>query len=323
MTIERMNQPVAFHAAAVRSPFTVCAHFYVEAGEEQILQNASCLVEVAQTAFNREVRPVCATGLIFMIERNMLKRRITAILEQNTSKLRFRNALPIMGIALIFLGLTSYASQGIVQDRRITMIQAQEMAKSTSGSGFPIEVNDLVLKWLNYYLGTPDGRVKVKAALTRMKDYRGAIHRKLVDYQMPEELLALPLIESGYQNLSSRRNNTTGAAGLWQFIASTAQNFGLKVDAQVDERLNVEQETDAALRYLLANKLRFKNWQLSILAYNAGERAVQNAIIKTGSKDPWTIVRAGFSGPNSEENSNYLPKMMAAILIVKDSSLSL
>lgn len=300
-----------------------CDEALVDQGKVESLAYASCLVQVAQTAFKREVQPVCATGLIFMIERNMLKRRITAMLEQKKSKFGFRSALPILGIAATLLGLTAYASQGIVQDRRITMSQAQDMAKSTSEGGFPIVVNDLVLKWLNYYLGTPDGRDKVKAALARMENYRGAIQGKLAEYQMPEEFLAMPLIESGYQNLESQQNKTSGAAGLWQFIASTAQNFGLRVDAQVDERLNVEQETDVAMRYLLANKLRFKDWQLSILAYNAGEKSVQSAILKTGSRDPWTIVRTGFSGPTTEENSNYLPKLMAAILIVKNPSIAL
>lgn len=300
-----------------------CDEALVDQGKVESLAYASCLVQVAQTAFKCEVQPVCATGLIFMIERNMLKRRITAMLEQKTSRVGFRSALPILGIAATLLVVTAYASQGIVQDRRITMTQAQEMAKSAREGGFPVVVNDLVLKWLNHYLGTPDGRDKVKAALARMEIYRDAIQGKLTEYKMPEEFLALPLIESGYQNLESHHNKATGAAGLWQFIPSTAQNFGLRVDAQEDERLNVEQETDAAMRYLLANKLRFKDWQLSILAYNAGENSVQSAIRKTGSRDPWTIVRTGFSGPTTDENSNYLPKLMAAILIVKNPSIAL
>lgn len=300
-----------------------CDEALVDQGKVESLAYARCLVQVAQTAFNREVQPFCATGLIFMVERNMLKRRITVMLEKKTSRFGFRGALPILGIAATLLGLTAYAAQGFVQDRRITMSQAQEMAKSTSEGGFPVVVNDLVLKWLNYYLGTPDGRDKVKAALARMENYRGAIQAKLTQYQMPEEFLAMPLIESGYQNLEPHQNKVSGAAGLWQFVSSTAHNFGLRVDAQVDERLNIDLETDAAMRYLLANKLRFKDWQLSILAYNAGEKSVQKAILKTGSRDPWTIVRAGFIGPTAKESSNYLPKLMAAILIVKNPSIAL
>jgi membrane-bound lytic murein transglycosylase D len=301
-----------------------CDEALVDQGKVESLAYASCLVQVAQTAFKHECQPVCATGLMFLIDRNILKRRITAMLEQKKSKLGFRAALPILGVATVLLGFTAYASQGFVQDRRITMNQARGMAKSTNeANGFPVVVNDLVLKWLNYYVGTPDGRDKVKQALARMENYRGTIQNKLTEYQMPEEFLALPLLESGYQNLDGRQNKTSGAAGLWQFIESTAQNFGLRVDDQVDERLNVEQETDAAMRYLLANKLRFKDWQLSILSYNAGEKSVQSAILKTGSRDPWVVVRSGFSGPSAEENSNYLPKLMAAILIVRNPSIAL
>jgi beta-lactamase regulating signal transducer with metallopeptidase domain len=300
-----------------------CDEALIDQGKVESLAYASCLVQVAQAAVERRAQPVCATGLIFMIERNMLKRRITAMLEQKKSRCGFRSVLPILGIAAVLLGLTAYASQGIIRDRRITMSQAQEIAKSTNHGSFRVVVNEMVLKWLNYYLGTPDGRDKVRAALARMENYRGTIQGKLAEYLMPEEFLAIPLIESGYQNLEPKPNKATGPAGLWQFIASTAQNFGLQVDEQVDERLNVKQETDAAMRYLLSNKLRFKDWQLSILAYNAGEKSVQNAILKAGSRDPWTIIKSGFSGPAAVENSNYLPKLMAAILIVKNPSLTL
>jgi membrane-bound lytic murein transglycosylase D len=279
------------------------------------LAYASCLVQVAQTALKHETQPVCATGLTFMIERNMLKRRITAMLEQKKTRFSFGAVLPALCLTVIVLGATAYASQSLIQDRRVTLSQAEEMAKSARDNGeFPIVVNDLVLKWLNYFLGTPDGREKVRMALSRMENYRPTIMKKLEEYQMPEELLAVPLIEAGYQNLEPKKN-PIGAAGLWQFISQTAQNFGLRVDKQVDERMNVELETDAAMRYLLANKLRFKDWQLSILSYNAGEATVQNAILKTGSRDPWVLVRSGFT---NEESSSYLPKLMAAILIVKN-----
>ncbi len=100
---------------------------------------------------------------------------------------------------------------------------------------------------------------------------------------------------------------------MWQFIPSTARNFGLKVDAQVDERLDIERETDAAMRLLLANKARFNSWELSLLAYNVGENKVQDAINRTGSRDVWTLIDAGVENDTAD-----VAKVMAAILIMKN-----
>jgi beta-lactamase regulating signal transducer with metallopeptidase domain len=299
-----------------------CDETLVGQGKVESLAYASCLVQVAKTALNSEPQPVCATGLMFLVDRNTLKRRIKAMINAKKTNTSFGRIIPILGLSAALLGATAFAAQGLVQDRRITLDQAQELSKAASnGDGFPVVVNDLVLKWLNYYVGTPDGREKVKLALARMENYRSIIKGKLSEYQMPQELLAVPFTESGFQNLSPEQNKVSGAAGIWQFVSGTALNYGLRVDGQVDERLNVEVETDAAMRYLLANKLRFKDWGLSILSYNAGEKAVQTAIDKTGSRDAWTLVRSGFSGLSAEENSNYLPKLMAAIIITKNPTL--
>jgi membrane-bound lytic murein transglycosylase D len=97
------------------------------------------------------------------------------------------------------------------------------------------------------------------------------------------------------------------------FIAPTARNYGLRVDSQADERLNPARLTDAAMRYLKSNNLMFRDWLLAILAYNAGERAVSQAIHATGSRDAWTLVRRGY-----ESDKDYLAKVMAAVLIMKN-----
>jgi len=97
------------------------------------------------------------------------------------------------------------------------------------------------------------------------------------------------------------------------FIESTARHYGLKVDDTVDERVDVYLLTDAAMRYLTANRLRFNDWQLAILAYNMGETKVQEAIDKTGSRDAWEIIRAGY-----ENDKDYYPNIMAAIIIMKN-----
>lgn len=217
--------------------------------------------------------------------------------------------------AVTFAGLllASIASHGLVQDRRVTLKEAQRMAaRAQSDTEFPVVVNDLVLKELNRYLGTPGGREYMRKALRSFEQYQSMIEEKVAEYRLPKELMAIPIMESGYQNLPQADQKGWGA-GLWMFIESTARIYGLRVDEKVDERLNPQLETDAAMRYLKSNWLMFKDWQLAVLAYNTGERAIQEGIRKYGTRDAWALTRNGV-----ENDGRYLAKVMAAVLIFKN-----
>ena len=222
--------------------------------------------------------------------------------------------------ALVLTSMTALALTAgkTIGTRVITRAQAEELAVNASkDSGFPVVINDLVLEQLNRFLGTAQGREFIKSALVRMESYRPMIESKIKSYggHVPEELLAIPIVESGYQNLPQAANPVHGA-GLWQFIPSTARKFGMRVDAANDDRLNADQETDAAIRYLYSNQLLFGDWALAAMAYNMGENGVATAIADLGSRDPWTLVRAGREGDHA-----YLAKVVAAILIMKNPSL--
>ncbi len=279
---------------------------------------ARCLIEVAETAWVHGSVPAGATGMILLNRGNLLNRRIQVMFKEksNTGKGKVAGLTAFAMIASL-LTATAFATKNLVQDRRVTLAQAQRMNSATSKeSAFPVVVNDEVLKFLNHYIGTPDGREKMRIALRRLESYRPMVEAKIADYDVPTELLAIPLIESGYQNLPDRNKEGYGA-GLWMFIASTAKAYGLKVEGHVDQRLDEALLTDAAMRYLLANRLRFKDWPLSVLAYNAGESSIQQAINESGTRDAWSLVR---DSRLSTESKNYLPKLMAAILIMRNPS---
>jgi membrane-bound lytic murein transglycosylase D len=129
-------------------------------------------------------------------------------------------------------------------------------------------------------------------------------------FKAPKELLAVPFVESGWRNLPHNGNPHHGA-GFWMFIAPTARRFGLQVNATVDERLDGEKETVAAMSLLTENYQRFGSWEIALLAYNAGEERVENAIATQGTRDPWALVRAGV-----ETDKGYLARVMAAVLIL-------
>jgi membrane-bound lytic murein transglycosylase D len=99
------------------------------------------------------------------------------------------------------------------------------------------------------------------------------------------------------------------------FIAPTARKFDLRVDSRIDERLDVALETDAAMRMLSGLNAQFGDWGLALLAYNSGSVLVEQGIRETGSRDVWELVCSGY-----ENDPDYVPRVMAAILIMHNPS---
>jgi membrane-bound lytic murein transglycosylase D len=133
---------------------------------------------------------------------------------------------------------------------------------------------------------------RYKTALVRFRQYGEPIARILTEENMPQELMAVALVESGFNPLAL---SPKGARGIWQFIPATARRYGLSVDSSFDHRIDPEHSTRAAARYLRDLYERFGDWRLALAAYNAGENRIQNIIDKTGTY-------------NFEHVANYLPK---------------
>ena len=76
-----------------------------------------------------------------------------------------------------------------------------------------------------------------------------------------------------------------GARGVWQFMPNTARRFGLTINSETDDRLDILKSTRAAARYLRDLHAQFGDWSLALAAYNAGEIVVRNAVLRSGSKD--------------------------------------
>jgi membrane-bound lytic murein transglycosylase D len=195
------------------------------------------------------------------------------------------------------------------------MSEAQKLAaKASEQTDFPIQANEQVLLELNRFAGTPDGRAFVKKSFDRMKTFEAMIEQKLKEYQLPLELKAVAVVESGVQNLPETKNPTQHGAGLWQFIPGAAQKYDLIDQNGKDYRLDPERETDAALRYLGAMYLQFnKNWLLALMAYNMGEDHVHRAKKSAKSNDAWQLVKAGY-----QNDKGYLAKVIAVTILMKN-----
>lgn len=119
-------------------------------------QYASCLIRVAETTLEQRFVPACATGLTLLTERNLLKRRIEKMISSSQNRLKRSISLVTGGCLIAFMAGVAFASQGAVQDRRVSMSEAEAMAtRAQSDTGFPVAVNDLVLRQLNRYIWAP------------------------------------------------------------------------------------------------------------------------------------------------------------------------
>lgn len=147
----------------------------------------------------------------------------------------------------------------------------------------------------------------------RSGKYMDMILKKLKDAGLPKELAWLPLIESGFKDkaLSSAR-----ALGLWQFIPSTGYKFGLKRNLYIDERLDPEASTDAAIAYLKELHSIFGDWSTVLAAYNCGEGRVLRTIRKQNLRYLDNFWDLYLQLPY--ETASYVPRFIATLHIVKN-----
>ena len=125
--------------------------------------------------------------------------------------------------------------------------------------------------WVARFDTVPAMREKFEGFLERSGKYVPMISAKLAERGMPQDLIFLAMIESGFQ---PKAYSHASASGLWQFIAATGERYGLAIDRAVDERRDPERATDAALDYLEDLHDRFDSWYLAAAGYNTGENRV-------------------------------------------------
>jgi membrane-bound lytic murein transglycosylase D len=174
----------------------------------------------------------------------------------------------------------------------------------------PLVFNDAVEHYIRYFTTTK--KDLFKKWLTRKKRYAPLIEGILREHGLPEDLVYLAMIESGF-NLHAY--SPMKAAGPWQFIPETGRRYGLEVNHWVDERRDIRKSTVAAARYLQELFDQFDCWYLAAAGYNAGENRIGRLIKKYSTKDFWQL-HAYNTLPR--ETREYVPQLIAAAIIAKD-----
>ena len=172
-----------------------------------------------------------------------------------------------------------------------------------------------VIKYLDFYRESANGRAIAQAWVKKSGRLAPSIRSMLDKARLPTDLVWLSLVESGH---NPDIQSPAGAAGLWQFIPSTARMYGLTVDRWVDERLDPRRSTEAAILMLSDLHQRFGNWPLATAAYNMGYSGLARAIRKYNTNDFFELTR--FEAGVPWETSLYVSKIMATALVMNNKS---
>jgi len=175
----------------------------------------------------------------------------------------------------------------------------------------PIEINDRVLGFLEYY-ENGRGRGAIELGLERVGRYQPMIEKILKEEGVPLDLIYLCQAESAFE---PRALSRAAAKGMWQFISSRGKEYGLRQSWWIDERSDPEKSTRAAARHLKDLYQEFGDWYLAMAAYNGGPLRVQRALEKTGADNFWTLAE---KRALPKETINYVPNIIALTIIGKN-----
>jgi len=149
---------------------------------------------------------------------------------------------------------------------------------------------------------------QIQLYLKRIGRYSNLIETHIKEKELPIDLKYLSVHESA---LLPKIRSRSRAVGLWQFMASTATLYGLKVNRFIDERRDPEKATTAALRYLKDLHKRFGSWPLALAAYNGGPSRVKKSIQRQNAKDFYDLTLP-------EETERYYFKIIATKIILSN-----
>ena len=238
-----------------------------------------------------------------------------------TSWKRALGALGMAAVAVIYTvpraGTDSNpVSDAVARMLPVTVTQPLDTGDTTAGWDLANIDNPRVDSWVRRFQESAPMRRTLSIWLDRMTKYETMISKKLDEREMPQDLIFLAMIESGF---NPKAKSPAAAGGLWQFISETGRRYGLTISRKVDERNQPAKATDAALSYLADLHDRFGSWYLAAAAYNTGENRVGRIMRETtGSERGTDRDYYAIAHRLPKETRDYVPKMIAAARIAKN-----
>ena len=180
-------------------------------------------------------------------------------------------------------------------------------------SDLPLVINDQVAGYIGVFSNSTNFRNHMAASLRRLGKYKTMIQKILAEEGVPQDLIYLAVAESGFQ--SQVVNARSGAGGMWQFMASSGNDWGLTRNGYYDYRFDPEKAAHGYARYIKSLYKQFGDWYLAMAAYDWGPLYVQRAVQRTGFADFWELYRRNAM---PAETRAYVPQILAAILMAKN-----
>ena len=199
----------------------------------------------------------------------------------------------------------------LISKRILEIYASRQIVANGQHNEIPITLNKYVKDEIKILTGRD--RKFFEQSLERSQRYRPFIVAELKKAGLPEEISWLPLIESGFK---IRALSRARALGLWQFIPSTGYKFGLSRNYYIDERLDPEKATIAAIAYLKELHKLFGDWTTALAAYNCGEYRVLKIIRRQKINyldNFWDLFQS-----LPRETARYVPKFLATIHIINN-----
>jgi membrane-bound lytic murein transglycosylase D len=207
--------------------------------------------------------------------------------------------------------------EGDVLDRELSLIFA-EFGIDTQEEPLPPTLVATVQRCVDFW--TQQRRDATLRAIRRSGQYLPMIQVKLARAKIPAVFAYLPFVESAFV---TGAESGAHAVGLWQLMAGTARDYGLRVDGQVDERNDAEKATDAACKHLAMLLMRYgtNDCLCAVAAYNKGDNGLLNCLLQSGvdwrsDRKFWDLVSRDASCL-PQETRDYVPRFLAAVIVMR------
>lgn len=146
--------------------------------------------------------------------------------------------------------------------------------------------------------------------IKRAHRWMPTISKVLKENNIPDDFKYIVAIESNFEeNARSYRN----AVGFWQLLEGTAEQYGLEVNGEVDERRDPVKATEAACKYIKDAYEKFGSWTSVAASYNVGMRGLERRLEEQKVDSYFDVLL-------NDETARYMFRVLAAKAILEDPS---